>query len=67
MAKIEINKDRCKGCMFCISFCPKGLIVADSGLNRLGVKPAKFKESAECLGCSLCAIICPDCCIEVFK
>ncbi|MDD4980417.1 MAG: 4Fe-4S dicluster domain-containing protein [Candidatus Omnitrophica bacterium] len=67
MGKITINKDKCKGCLLCISVCPKGLIVVDKNFNALGVRPVKFQESTECLGCSLCAIICPDCCIEVFK
>jgi len=78
MAKITINQDKCKGCLLCISFCPKGLITIDKDLNRRGVKPVKLssrssalsesgKESKECLGCAMCAIICPDCCIEVYK
>ncbi len=83
MAKITIDRERCKGCLLCISFCPKGLISVDKNLNRRGVKPVKFSrqtnlnkgeippkagnESPECLGCTMCAIICPDCCIEVSK
>jgi len=83
MPKITIKKDKCKGCLLCISFCPKGLIIVDNDLNRKGVRPAKFsrrankiadgippgagKDNSECLGCTMCAIICPDCCIEVYK
>lgn len=67
MAKITIDRDKCKGCLLCISACPKGLISADNKLNRLGTKPVKFKDSQECVGCMMCAIICPDCCIEVYK
>jgi 2-oxoglutarate ferredoxin oxidoreductase subunit delta len=78
MAKITIKRDKCKGCLLCVSVCPKGLIIADKDLNQKGVKPVKFsrpngippkagKDTDECLGCSLCAVICPDCCIEVYK
>jgi 2-oxoglutarate ferredoxin oxidoreductase subunit delta len=89
MANITINRDKCKGCLLCISFCPKGAIGVDKNFNRRGVKPAKFsrqsgippsaiaesrnerekagKQSSACVGCALCAIICPDCCIEVYK
>ncbi|MCK9603270.1 MAG: 4Fe-4S dicluster domain-containing protein [Candidatus Omnitrophica bacterium] len=67
MAKIIINKDRCKGCLLCVSFCPKGSIKVDNNFNRQGVKPVKFDDNPECLGCMMCAIICPDCCIEVWK
>jgi 2-oxoglutarate ferredoxin oxidoreductase subunit delta len=67
MAKITIDKDRCKGCFLCISFCPKGLIRKSKQLNKRGVTSVEFKDTNECLGCTLCAIICPDCCIEVYK
>ena len=67
MPKIKIDRERCKGCLFCIGFCPQGLIIVDKALNKRGVKPAKFIEKNTCLGCAMCAIICPDCCIEVYK
>jgi len=94
MPKITIKKDKCKGCLLCISFCPKGLISVDNALNSKGVRPVEFsrrgnkiaggipppaivgsrqgreeaeKDNSECLGCSMCAIICPDCCIEVYR
>lgn len=67
MAKITIDKDKCKGCLLCISFCPKGLIKKSNSLNKRGVNAAEFSDMDECLGCAMCAIICPDCCIEVYK
>jgi 2-oxoglutarate ferredoxin oxidoreductase subunit delta len=67
MAKIVIDREKCKGCLLCVSFCPKGSISVDKKLNRRGVTPVKFNSKPECLGCAMCAIICPDCCIEVYK
>ncbi|MFA5118769.1 MAG: 4Fe-4S binding protein [Candidatus Omnitrophota bacterium] len=67
MAKITIDKNRCKGCLLCIRFCPKGSLLVDEDLNARGIRPVKFKDDAECLGCMMCALMCPDCCIEVFK
>ncbi len=67
MPKIKIDVDRCKGCYLCVEFCPKKLISTDSGLNSKGINPVKFKDGAGCLGCGFCAVICPDCCIEVYK
>lgn len=67
MGKITIDKEKCKGCLLCISVCPKGLIKPGNKLNKQGVKPVMFFADAECLGCSMCAIICPDCCVEVYK
>jgi len=67
MPKIVINIDKCKGCLLCVSVCPKKLISRDKSLNSKGLNPVKFKDNGGCLGCALCAVICPDCCIEVYK
>ena len=65
--KITIDREKCKGCLLCVSFCPNGSIVEDKELNKHGLRPVKLKELAECSGCAMCAVICPDCCIEVHK
>ncbi|MDD5196811.1 MAG: 4Fe-4S dicluster domain-containing protein [Candidatus Omnitrophota bacterium] len=67
MPRITINRDKCKGCLLCVSACPQGLIVVEEGFNLRGVKPVKFKSGGKCAGCALCALMCPDCCIEVYK
>ncbi|MDP2940804.1 MAG: 4Fe-4S dicluster domain-containing protein [Candidatus Omnitrophota bacterium] len=67
MAKISINQERCKGCLLCVSFCPKGNLGAGKKLNRGGIATARFKKGSACTGCALCALICPECCIEVYK
>jgi len=67
MPKITINREKCKGCLLCVSVCPKGALIVDKDLNKKGVKPVKFKDGVECIGCAMCAVICPDCCIEVYK
>ena len=67
MAKIVIDQEKCKGCLLCVNFCPKGLIKKTAKLNKRGANFVEFKGDDLCLGCAMCAIICPDCCIEVFK
>jgi 2-oxoglutarate ferredoxin oxidoreductase subunit delta len=67
MPKIIIARDKCKGCLLCVSVCPKKLITKDRNLNIKGLNPVIFSDQSDCLGCTLCAIICPDCCIEVYK
>lgn len=72
MAKIIINQERCKGCFLCISFCPKGLIKKSSKLNKKGLNfvessPEAGDTNGDCIGCMQCAIICAECCIEVYK
>ena len=68
MAKIVIDKEKCKGCLLCVNFCPKNLIIKSKKLNKYGINYVEFlEEKNSCLGCSMCAIICPDVCIEVYK
>jgi len=67
MPKIEIDAKRCKGCGFCVKFCPKNLIQLDSNFNDKGYHPAVFKNPGDCTGCGLCALVCPDVSITVYK
>lgn len=67
MAKIIINQDKCKGCFLCVNFCPQGLVKKSVKLNKQGLNFVEFDSSGECIGCMQCAVICPDCCIEVYK
>lgn len=67
MAKITIDKDKCKGCLLCIGVCPKGALKKARQLNKRGVHFVEFLDEGKCLACGLCAIICPDCCIEVYR
>lgn len=69
MAHIKIERDRCKGCLFCVEFCPRNLIRKSDTLNALGYFPAEFIDGEEdrCTGCKTCALMCPDTAIEVYK
>ena len=66
MAKIKINKAKCKGCYLCIVNCPNGLIKVEKELNIKGIKSAYY-AGGKCTGCGMCVIICPDAAIEAHK
>jgi 2-oxoglutarate ferredoxin oxidoreductase subunit delta len=68
-ASIIIDRDRCKGCYFCVKFCPKQLIAISNEHNKQGYFPAEFdaEKEGQCTGCKTCAIMCPDTAIEVLK
>jgi len=70
MPHIKINEDKCKGCMLCVSFCPRGLIIPAENLNKKGIRCVKYKTEktkSTCTGCGMCAVMCPEACIEVYK
>ena len=59
-AEIHIIKDRCKGCGFCIEFCPKQVLEESEELNIKGIHPPKVIDASRCVLCSFCTAICPD-------
>ena len=66
MAKVTFQVDGCKGCGLCVSACPKGLLaIAKDKINQKGHHPAEITDPEKCVGCASCAIMCPDCIIEV--
>jgi 2-oxoglutarate ferredoxin oxidoreductase subunit delta len=57
---VIIIEDRCKGCGFCVEYCPKEVLVMSEGFNRKGYHPPEVVKSGECVNCNLCEMICPD-------
>ena len=57
---VHINIEQCKGCEFCIEYCPKDVLELSKEFNRKGYHyPTVIKEGA-CVNCTLCEMICPD-------
>ncbi|HUT52738.1 MAG TPA: 4Fe-4S binding protein [bacterium] len=67
MAKIEINKERCKQCGLCMVFCNQECIAEGGELNAAGYFAVEFVKPEDCKGCGLCAEMCPDLAIQVWK
>lgn len=70
MSRITIKEEHCKGCQYCVTSCPRGLIQIDGKrINLLGYHPATFQGNGEktCSGCASCAEVCPEVLIEVFR
>ena len=63
--KIEIVKDRCKGCSFCIEFCPRHVLVKSNEFNKKGYTVAAAANPDDCNNCGLCVLICPDFAVKV--
>ena len=65
--KVRIDEDRCKGCLLCVSACPKNLLKPSKKINKFGYNPVEFTNNDLCTSCTLCAISCPDVAITVYK
>jgi len=57
---VYINALRCKGCGFCIAFCPPKVLAFSDELNRSGYHPPHLVNADGCTGCDLCGLYCPD-------
>lgn len=60
--RIFILPERCKGCRFCIDFCPKEILVESEGINAKGyhypaIAPGKDND---CIHCGFCNLVCPE-------
>ncbi|MEA3475653.1 MAG: 4Fe-4S binding protein [Candidatus Cloacimonadota bacterium] len=58
--EIHIIKERCKGCNFCIEYCPRDVLEVSEEFNEKGYHPPKVAKPEMCTFCGLCELICPD-------
>jgi 2-oxoglutarate ferredoxin oxidoreductase subunit delta len=66
-AEIHLIKNQCKGCGYCISFCPKKVLEESDEINARGVHPPRVVDESQCILCSFCSVVCPDFAIFVLE
>lgn len=57
---VAINIELCKGCGFCIAFCPSGVLKFSNKFNSKGYHAPHAANPDACIGCGLCGMYCPD-------
>ena len=60
--QVFIIPERCKGCGYCIEFCPKSVLSESVGMNAKGYHypvVARGKEG-DCVHCQFCSLVCPE-------
>jgi 2-oxoglutarate ferredoxin oxidoreductase subunit delta len=62
---VHIIEERCKGCGFCVEFCPQRVLVMSKHTNAKGYHPPEITDRSHCVNCGLCGLICPDFAIYV--
>jgi 2-oxoglutarate ferredoxin oxidoreductase subunit delta len=66
-AEIHLLTDECKGCGYCIEFCPKKVLEESEEINARGVHPPKIVDEDKCAVCGFCTAVCPDFAIFVVE
>jgi 2-oxoglutarate ferredoxin oxidoreductase subunit delta len=68
-AEVEIHliKDECKGCGYCIEYCPRKVLEESDEINARGVHPPKIVDGDKCMNCGFCTAVCPDFAIFVVE
>ncbi|MEM2105211.1 MAG: 4Fe-4S binding protein [Candidatus Bathyarchaeia archaeon] len=69
LPKVEIHiiRDQCKGCGFCIQYCPQKVLEESNDINARGVHPPRVIDESKCVLCSFCTSVCPDFAIFVIE
>jgi 2-oxoglutarate ferredoxin oxidoreductase subunit delta len=57
---VTVFEDRCKGCGYCIAFCPRNVLNLSSRFNAKGYHPPEVTRPDDCVNCRFCEIICPE-------
>jgi len=55
-----IDRELCKGCGFCIEFCPSDVLEFSKEFNKKGYHFPVQAHEERCNGCDLCGLYCPD-------
>ncbi len=57
---VSIVIERCKGCGYCVEFCPLGVLGMSASFNVKGYHYPEVIAAERCSGCDLCGMFCPD-------
>ena len=64
---IHVLVERCKGCGWCVEFCPRDVLEVSDEINSKGYHPPRPVRPELCVSCGLCELLCPEFAIYVLE
>ena len=60
--QVYILPNRCKGCGYCVEFCPEKVLIFSTEVNAKGYTYPIVENGKEdaCIHCQFCNLVCPD-------
>lgn len=63
--KVKVLNEYCKGCGYCVHFCPRKVLAFGTLRNAYGAFPPVAQKAEDCIKCGICATVCPEAAIEL--
>jgi 2-oxoglutarate ferredoxin oxidoreductase subunit delta len=57
---LSLIEERCKGCSYCVDFCPRDVFARSERYNTKGYHPPDVVKPEQCVACRLCELLCPE-------
>jgi 2-oxoglutarate ferredoxin oxidoreductase subunit delta len=64
---VHVVEERCKGCAYCVDFCPREVLASSDRFNVKGYHPPDVVDAQACTACHLCELICPEFAIGIVE
>ncbi|MFC2014236.1 4Fe-4S dicluster domain-containing protein [Chloroflexota bacterium] len=65
-SEVIINEKRCRGCGYCVQFCPRECLkIYSNKISRFGYTMPMLISPEQCNTCGFCAQMCPHWAVEV--
>ncbi|MBI5116446.1 4Fe-4S dicluster domain-containing protein [Candidatus Poribacteria bacterium] len=58
--KVVVIEERCKGCEYCITYCPRDVLRLSKSFNAKGYHFPEVADESQCVNCHFCEVLCPD-------
>jgi len=65
--RVFLLTERCKGCRFCVEFCPRHVLAMSDRFNGRGYHVPVVIAEELCTDCKMCELLCPEFAIYVVR